>query len=59
VVGGRFPRPCDPPPVVEAARRHAMAVVRELLRNEPPHAFVGWHISVVDEQGVVVFKVTL
>jgi hypothetical protein len=34
-------------------------VARELLRNEPPHAFVGWHISVVDEQGVVVFKVPL
>jgi hypothetical protein len=45
--------------LVEAARGHAVAVARELLRNEPPHAFVGWHISVVDEQGVVVFKVPL
>ena len=44
---------------VEAARRHAMAVARELSRNEPPHAFVGCDISVVDEQGVVVFKVPL
>jgi hypothetical protein len=44
---------------VEAARRHAMAVARELSRNEPPQAFVGCHISVVDEQGVVVFKVPL
>jgi hypothetical protein len=30
---------------VEAARRYAMAVARELSRNEPPHAFVGYHIS--------------
>ena len=44
---------------VDAARRYAMAIARELSRNEPPHAFVGWHISVVDEQGVVVFKVPL
>jgi hypothetical protein len=44
---------------VDAARRYAMAVARELSRNEPPHAFVGCHISVVDEQGVVVFKVPL
>jgi uncharacterized protein DUF6894 len=45
--------------LVEAARGHATAVARELSRNRPPHAFVGWHISVVDEQGVVVFKVPL
>jgi hypothetical protein len=47
--------------LVEAARGHATAVARELSRNQPPHAFVGfgWHISVVDEQGVVVFKVPL
>jgi hypothetical protein len=44
---------------VDAARRYAMAVARELSRNELPHAFVGCHISVVDEQGVVVFKVPL
>jgi uncharacterized protein DUF6894 len=44
---------------VEAARRYAMAVAHELSRNKPPHAFVGCHISVVDEQGVVVFKVPL
>jgi hypothetical protein len=44
---------------VDAARGHAMAVARELSRNEPPHVFVGCHISVVDDQGVVVFKVPL
>jgi Domain of unknown function (DUF6894) len=44
---------------VEAARRYAMAVAGELSRNEPPHAFVGCHISVVDEQGNVVLKVPL
>jgi hypothetical protein len=44
---------------VEAARRYAVAVAGELSRNEPPHAYVGCHISVVDEQGVVVFKVPL
>jgi hypothetical protein len=44
---------------VEAARGYAMAVARELSRNAQPHAFVGCHISVVDEQGVVVFKVPL
>jgi hypothetical protein len=45
--------------LVEAARGHAVAVARELSRNEPPHAFVGCQISVVDERGVVVFKVPL
>jgi hypothetical protein len=30
-----------------------------LSRNQLPHAFVGRHISVVDEQGIVVFKVPL
>ena len=44
---------------VEAARRYAMAVAHELSRNQPPDAFVGCHISMVDEQGVVVFKVRL
>jgi hypothetical protein len=44
---------------VEAARGHAMAVARELARNLPPDAFVGHSISVVDERGVVVFKVSL
>jgi hypothetical protein len=43
---------------VEAARRYAIAVARELSHNEQ-HAFVGCHISVVDEQGVLVFKVPL
>ena len=43
---------------LEAARRHAMAVARELSRNQRSHAF-GCHISVVDERGVVVFKVPL
>jgi len=44
---------------VEAARGHAMAVVRELSRNRLPDALVGHSISVVDERGVVVFKVPL
>jgi hypothetical protein len=44
---------------VEAARGHAMAVVRELSRNRLPDALVGRYISVVDERGVVVFKVPL
>jgi uncharacterized protein DUF6894 len=44
---------------VEAARRYAMAVAHELSRNQPPDAFVGCHISMVDEQGVVVLKVPL
>jgi hypothetical protein len=44
--------------LIEAARRHAMAVARELSRNRPG-ALVGYYISVVDEQGVVVFKVPL
>jgi hypothetical protein len=45
--------------VVEAARAHAIAVVRELSGNRMPDALVGCYISVVDEQGVVVFKVPL
>jgi hypothetical protein len=44
---------------VEAARGHAMAVARELSRNLPPDALVGRSISVVDDRGVVVFKVSL
>jgi hypothetical protein len=44
---------------VEAARGHAMAVARELSRNRLPQALDGHHISVVDERGVVVFKVPL
>ena len=44
--------------LVEAARGHAMAVARELSRNRP-RALVGYYISVVDERGVVVFKVRL
>jgi hypothetical protein len=44
---------------VEAARGHAMAVARELSRNRLSDALVGRSISVVDERGVVVFKVPL
>jgi len=44
---------------VEAARGHALTVVRELSRGGLPHALDGRHISVVDERGVVVFKVPL
>jgi hypothetical protein len=45
--------------LVEAARGHAMAVARELSRNRLSHALAGHPISVVDERGVVVFKVPL
>ncbi len=45
--------------LVEAARGHAVAMARELSRNRLPHALVGHYISVVDERGVVVFKVAL
>jgi len=44
---------------VEAARKHAVAVAREMSGSRLPHALVGRHISVVDERGVVVFKVPL
>jgi Domain of unknown function (DUF6894) len=45
--------------VVEAARAHAIAVARELSGNRVPDDLVGLYISVVDERGVVVFKVPL
>jgi hypothetical protein len=45
--------------VVEAARAHAIAVARELSGNRVPDDLVGCYISVVDERGVVVFKVPL
>jgi hypothetical protein len=45
--------------LVEAARGHAVAVGRELSRNQPSHALGGLYISVVDDRGVVVFKVPL
>jgi hypothetical protein len=44
---------------MEAARGHAMTVARELSRGRLLRALVGRHISVVDERGVVVFKVPL
>jgi hypothetical protein len=44
---------------VEAARGHAVAVARELSRNRLPYALVGLYVSVIDERGVVVFKVAL
>jgi len=44
---------------VETAPGHAMAVARELSHNQPPDVLVGRSISVVDERGVVVFKVPL
>jgi hypothetical protein len=45
--------------LVEAARGHAVAVAREVSRNERSHALVGLYISVLDEDGIVVFKVPL
>jgi hypothetical protein len=42
---------------VEAARGHAMAVARELSRHQPVDALIGLYISVLDEDGIVVFKV--
>jgi hypothetical protein len=45
--------------LVEAARGHAIAVARELSRNGLSDGLAGHHISVVDERGVVVFKVLL
>ena len=45
--------------LVEAARGHALTVARELSRGRLPRALLGRHISVVDERGVVVFKVPL
>ena len=44
---------------VEAARGHAMTVAKELSRGRRPRALVGRSISVVDERGVLVFKVPL
>jgi len=44
---------------VEAARGHAIEVARELSRHRLPDALIGRHISVVEESGVVVFKVPL
>jgi hypothetical protein len=43
----------------EAAQGHALTVVRELSRGGLPHALIGRHISVLDDQGVGVFKVPL
>ena len=45
--------------VVEEARGHALAVAQELSRPRVPLTLVGRHISVMDERGVVVFKVPL
>jgi hypothetical protein len=45
--------------LVKEARGRALAVARELLRNAPPHGFGGYHISVVDERGLVVFTALL
>jgi hypothetical protein len=45
--------------LVEEARGHALAVAQELSRPRVPPTLVGRHISVMDERGVVVFKVPL
>jgi uncharacterized protein DUF6894 len=45
--------------LVEAARGHALGVAREMSRNGLPSAWAGRYISVMDERGVVVFKVPL
>ena len=45
--------------LVEEARGHALAVARELSRGGPPPSLAGRHLSVVDVQGVVVFRVLL
>ena len=44
---------------MEAARGHARAVARELSRPQLSDAFSGFYISVIDEDGIVVFKVPL
>jgi uncharacterized protein DUF6894 len=44
---------------MEAARLHAKTVAGKLARGRLPCALVGCHISVIDERGVVVFKVPL
>jgi Domain of unknown function (DUF6894) len=44
---------------VEAARGHARAVARELSRHQQLDALIGLYISVLDEDGIVVFKVPL
>jgi hypothetical protein len=44
---------------VEAARGHTLTVARGLSRGGLPHALDGHHVSVVDERGVVVFKIPL
>jgi hypothetical protein len=44
---------------VEAAREHAMAVARELSRNRHSWTWARLYISVVDERGVVVFRLPL
>jgi uncharacterized protein DUF6894 len=45
--------------LVEAARGHAVAVARELSRHQQLDALIGLYISVLDEDGIVVFKVPL
>ena len=45
--------------LVEEARGHALTVARELSRGGLPATFVGRHIAVMDEQGVVVFTLLL
>jgi hypothetical protein len=45
--------------LVEEARGHALSIAQELSRPRVPHTLVGRHISVMDERGVVVFKVPL
>ena len=45
--------------LVEAARGHAVAVARELSRHQQLDALIGLYISVLDEDGIVVFRVPL
>jgi hypothetical protein len=45
--------------LVHAARGHAVAVARELSRHQLPLALVGHFILIIDEGGVVIFKMPL
>ncbi len=44
---------------IEAAREHALAVARELSRNQLPGSLLGRYISIVDERGVTIFRLPL
>ncbi len=46
-------------PNLTAARRHAIAVARDLVKNQPRTELRGWTLAVQDDEGQALFDILL